>query len=125
LRLLLDTHVLLWAMVDPGHLTDAALDVVRDGRHEVFASAASVWEIEINRAAGRLKAPDDLIDVLIASGFRPLPMSLEHARTAGSLPRHHRDPFDRMLIAQAQVESLTIATRDERFAPYKVQLLAA
>ena len=83
MRLLLDTHTLLWAMVDPGRLTEAALEVVRDGRHEVFASAASVWEIEIKRALGKLTAPDDLIDALIATGFRPLPISLEHARAAG------------------------------------------
>ncbi len=125
MRLLLDTHALVWAMVDPGHLTDAAVDELRDGRNEVFASAASVWEIEIKRALGKLKAPDDLIDALMATGFRPLPMSLEHANLAGSLPLHHRDPFDRMLIAQAQLESLTIVTRDERFARYGVQLLAA
>ncbi len=125
MRLLLDTHALVWAMIDPGHLADDAVEALRDGRNEVFASAASVWEIEIKRALGKLQVPDDLIDALTASGFLPLAMSLKHASVAGSLPLHHRDPFDRMLIAQAQLESLTIVTRDPRFVPYGVRLLEA
>jgi PIN domain nuclease of toxin-antitoxin system len=124
-RLLLDTHALLWAVSDPEELTERARDVLRDGRNEVLVSAASVWEIAIKRALGKLTAPDDLGPVLAAVSFSPLPISLEHASLAGSLPPHHRDPFDRMLIAQAQLESLTIVTRDVRFARYGVQLLVA
>lgn len=125
MRLLLDTHALLWAVSDPDELTERARDVLRDGRNEVLVSAASVWEIAIKRALGKLTVPDDLGPVLAAVSFSPLPISLEHASLAGSLPPHHRDPFDRMLIAQAQLESLTIVTRDARFARYGVQLLVA
>jgi PIN domain nuclease of toxin-antitoxin system len=124
-RLLLDTHALLWAVSDPDALTERTRDAIRDGRNDVLVSAASVWEIAIRRALGRLTAPDDLGDVLTSARFGPLPISLEHANLAGSLPPHHRDPFDRMLIAQARLESLTIVTRDARFALYGVQLLAA
>jgi PIN domain nuclease of toxin-antitoxin system len=124
-RLLLDTHALLWAVSDPDELTERARDVLRDGRNNVLVSAASVWEIAIKRALGKLTAPDDLGPVLAAASFSPLPISLEHASLAGSLPPHHRDPFDRMLIAQAQLESLTIVTRDARFARYGVPLLMA
>lgn len=125
MRLLLDTHALLWAVSDPDELTERARDVLRDGRNEVLGSAASVWEIAIKRSLGRLTAPDDLGPVLAAASFDPLPISLEHAILAGSLPPHHRDPFDRMLIAQAQLGSLTIVTRDARFVRYGVQLLEA
>jgi PIN domain nuclease of toxin-antitoxin system len=124
-RLLLDTHALLWAVSDPDALTERARDAIRDGRNEVLVSAASVWEIAIKRAMGKLTAPDDLGQVLTAASFGPLPISLEHASLAGSLPPHHRDPFDRLLIAQARLESLTIVTRDARFASYGVQLLIA
>lgn len=125
MRVLLDTHALLWALVDPDRLTNRAREVIQDGSNDAVASAVSVWEIEIKRALGKLEAPDDLIDALASTGFRPLPMSLEHAVRAGSLASHHRDPFDRMLIAQAQIESLTIVTRDARFVPYGVPLLEA
>jgi PIN domain nuclease of toxin-antitoxin system len=125
MRLLLDTHALLWALADPDRLSDDAHEAVRDGRNEVLVSAASVWEIAIKRAAGKLDAPDDLLDVTVAAGFQSLPISAQHALLAGALPRHHRDPFDRMLVAQARAESLLIVTRDPRFAPYEVNVLAA
>ena len=125
MRLLLDTHVLLWAIGDPERLRDPARTALWDPRNEVRVSVASVWEIGIKRALGKLTAPDDLGPHLEAANFEPLPISLEHTSVAGSLPLHHRDPFDRMLIAQAQLESLAIVTRDERFARYGVQLLAA
>ncbi len=125
MRLLLDTHALLWAIVEPDRLSDRAREALQDGGNDVFASAVGVWEIEIKRALRKLEAPDDLIGVLTATGFEPLPISLSHATRAGSLPPHHRDPFDRMLIAQAELEVLTIVTRDARFAAYGVPLLEA
>jgi PIN domain nuclease of toxin-antitoxin system len=124
-RLLVDTHVLIWALAEPERLGDAACDALRDGRNEVLVSAASVWEIAIKQAAGKLVAPDDLLDVTAAAGFGSLPITARHAILAGSLPDHRRDPFDRMLIAQARVESLTVVTRDERFARYGIEVLAA
>ena len=125
MRLLLDTHALLWAIADPDELTERARDAIRDGRNEVLVSAASAWEMSIKRALGKLTAPEGLGTVIAAAGFKPLSISLDHADRAGSLPTHHHDLFDRMLIAQAQLESLTIVTRDTRFARYEVHLLEA
>ncbi len=88
-------------------------------------SAASAWEISIKKALGKLGAPDDLEQQILASGFALLAMSVTHAMAAGQLPRHHEDPFDRMLIAQALAEQMTVVTRDKRFADYGVQVIAA
>ncbi len=125
MRLLLDTHAFLWAIGDPDRLHSAARAALWDPDNDVQVSVASVWEIGIKRGLGKLTAPDDLEPHLQAANFDPLPISLEHARAAGSLPLHHRDPFDRMLIAQAQLESLTLVTRDARFAVYGVPVLEA
>jgi PIN domain nuclease of toxin-antitoxin system len=120
--LLLDTHTVLWWLAgDP--LAPEAAERIADPRRLVVLSAASVWEIAIKSAAGKLRADDDLIGHLEASGFEPLPISWHHAERAGSLPPHHRDPFDRMLIAQAQIEGLTIVSRDRAFAAYDVAVL--
>jgi PIN domain nuclease of toxin-antitoxin system len=88
-------------------------------------SAASAWEISIKKALGKLAAPDDLEQQVLAGGFSPLPVSIAHGVAAGQLPRHHEHPFDRMLIAQAFAEGLTIVTRDKRFCDYGVPLLPA
>ena len=125
MRLLLDTHALLWWLEDSPELSADARERIADGSNEVAVSAASAWEMAIKQAAGRLRVPDDLGDALEASHLMPLPITLEHAFRAGSLPPHHQDPFDRMLIAQALIEGLTIVTRDARFEPYGVPLLAA
>jgi len=86
-------------------------------------SAASVWELEIKRALGKLDSPDDLPDALAAGAYLPLAISVEHAVAAARLPPHHRDPFDRMLVAQALVDGLTIVTGDPRIARYDVAVL--
>ena len=112
MRLLLDTHALLWALADPDRLNDTARDALRDGRNVVLVSAVSAWELAIKQAAGKLRAPDDLLEVVDATGFDWLPISAQHALLAGALPPLHRDPFDRMLVAQARQESLIIVTRD-------------
>ena len=125
MRLLLDTHALLWALAEPERLAKEARDAVRDGRNEVLVSAASVWEISIKEAAGKLRAPDDLLEVTADAGFGSLPILARHAVVAARLPAHHRDPFDRMLIAQAREGGLTIVTRDERFRAYDVGILLA
>lgn len=125
MRLLLDTHTLLWVLAEPERLDATAREALRDGRNEALVSAASIWEIAIKRAAGKLRAPDDLIAVTAASGFGSLPITASHAHAAGALPLHHRDPFDRMLVAQARVESLTIVTRDQRLVAYGVDVLTA
>lgn len=124
MRLLLDTHALLWWLADEGLATQAR-DAIADPATVVMVSAVSAWEISIKKALGKLDAPDDLEHQVQAGGFLPLPISIAHGIAAGQLVRHHEDPFDRMLIAQARVEGLTILTRDKRFADYDVALLPA
>jgi PIN domain nuclease of toxin-antitoxin system len=123
-RLLLDTHALLWWLAGDG-LGIQARDAIADPANLVFVSAASAWEISIKKDLGKLTAPDDLEQQVHSGGFLPLPVSIAHGVAAGQLARHHDDPFDRMLIAQAQAESLTIVTRDKRFHEYGVALLTA
>ncbi len=105
-----------------GEETQAAID---DPDGFVAVSAVSALEIEIKRALGKLDAPRDLPERVAEARFVPMAITLEHGVAAGKLPLHHRDPFDRMLIAQAQVEGLTIVTRDPRFEPYAVATVAA
>ncbi len=124
MRLLLDTHALLWWLADEG-LTAQARGAIADPANLVVVSAASAWEISIKKALGKLVAPDDLEQQVLANDFLPLPISIAHGVTAGELARHHEDPFDRMLIAQAYAEGLTIVTRDKRFDDYGVALLPA
>lgn len=124
MRLLLDTHALLWWLADEG-LNAPAREAIADPANLVAVSAASAWEISIKKALGKLAAPDDLEQQVQEGGFVPLPISLAHGVAAGQLPRHHEDPFDRMLIAQAIAEGLTIVTRDKRFDDYGVALLTA
>jgi len=125
MRLLVDTHVLLWALSSPAKLKRQVRQEIESPANEVFVSSASVWEISIKMALGKLSAPPDLLLQIAAASFEPLPIALQHADTAGSLPSHHKDPFDRMLIAQAQEEGLTVVTRDSRFKLYGVHVLAA
>ncbi len=124
MRLLLDTHALLWWLADEG-LAARARDAIADPANMVVVSAASAWEISIKKALGKLTAPDDLARQVDVGGFTPLAISIAHGIAAGQLPRHHDDPFDRMLIAQAVEEGLTIVTRDKRFEDYGVALLPA
>jgi PIN domain nuclease of toxin-antitoxin system len=121
LRLLLDTHTLLWAA--EGRLGDDARDAIEKTADAVFVSAVTVWEIEIKRALGRLRAPDDVAGLVDESGFERLPITFEHAREAGRLPLLHGDPFDRMLVAQARVEALTLASADAAIRRYGVPAL--
>ncbi len=125
MRLLLDTHVLLWWLADDPRLEDRARQAIADGANVVLVSAASAWEIAIKRAMGKLEAPEDLPAALGASGFEALATSVDHAIAAGALPRHHADPFDRMLVAQALAEELTIVTADDDFAGYGVPVVPA
>jgi PIN domain nuclease of toxin-antitoxin system len=123
-RLLLDTHAVLWWLADES-LTAEARDAIRDPANMVAVSAVSAWEISIKKALGKLSAPDDLEQQVHANGFTPLPISIAHGVAAGRLDRHHEDPFDRILIAQALAEGLMIVTRDKRFGDYGVALLPA
>ena len=125
MRLLLDTHVLLWALGSADELDPEARSAIVDPENNVLVSAASTWEISIKKALGRLDAPDDLAKQLAAAHFEPLAITIAHSLEAGALPRHHADPFDRMLAAQARLEGLTIVTRDENISRYAVATLPA
>jgi PIN domain nuclease of toxin-antitoxin system len=124
MKLLIDTHILLWWLADDPALPPWATSVIADPEHVVVVSAASAWEISIKQGNGRLDAPDDLV-AAITDEFTTLPMTAEHAMAAGRLPAHHADPFDRVLIAQAILEGLTLVSVDRRFADYDVALLPA
>jgi PIN domain nuclease of toxin-antitoxin system len=123
-RLLLDTHVLLWWLADDPSLGEEARAGISDATSSVFVSAATVWEVSIKQALGKLEAPSDLLRQIELNRFEPLSMTVSHAYTAGALPRHHDDPFDRMLVAQAMMEGLTLLTRDPRMSRYGVETLA-
>ena len=120
-RFLLDTHALLWWLSDDPRLGAKSREMISDGRNQVFVSAATTWEMSIKTAIGKLKAPEDMDAVVEDEGFDKLPISLYHGQLAGSLPPLHQDPFDRMLIAQAQAEGLILVTADENIRQYAVR----
>lgn len=119
MRLLLDTHVLLWWLADDRKLAKNGRAIIANPDNEVLVSSASLWEIAIKAAQGRLEVElDDLEAAIARGGFRSLPISFRHALTAGRLPVVHRDPFDRMLVAQASVEELRLMSHDRVFERY-------
>jgi len=124
MTLLLDTHVMLWWRANDKSLGPVVRDAISTA-DAVFVSAASAWEVAIKIAVGRLKLPASFEKGVEASGFERLPITFAHAERAASLPLHHRDPFDRMLIAQAQTEGLTLVTRDRNLTAYEVAILPA
>lgn len=124
MSLLLDTHIALWAITGDATLDEEFLDRLRHDP-DIFLSPVSLWEITIKQATGKLAGPDDLAERVRDMGFRELPVTCAHAIAAGRLPPHHRDPFDRMLVAQATVEGLTLVSRDESIARYDVGILKA
>jgi PIN domain nuclease of toxin-antitoxin system len=125
MNLLIDTHVLLWWLDDNPSLSKKARTVISDGKNPVFVSAVIIWEIRIKEALGKLKIPGNFREVLENQPFEMLDITAEHAHTVGDLPSHHRDPFDRMLIAQAKVEGLILVTHDMNLKKYKIPLIKA
>ena len=121
-RLLVDTHALLWWLTDDAALSTAAREAIADPANEPIVSTASVWEIAIKRSLGKLTAPDDLPARISAEGFEWLAVGAAHAWRVHGLPAHHRDPFDRLLVAQALTERLEIVTKDPWFAEYGVDV---
>ena len=125
MNLLLDTHVLLWWLDDNPTLSAAARSAIADGQNLVFVSAAVIWEIRIKHALGKLAIPRNFRNVLDRQPFETLDITADHAHAVGNLPAHHRDPFDRMLIAQAKTEGLTLVARDARLKQYRISLFEA
>lgn len=123
MKLLLDTHVLLWWLDDDAALSPAVRDKIADGRNTVIISAASIWEIQIKQAIGKLALPAEFRSVLEDQPFEMLDITAEHAFALKDLPMHHRDPFDRMLVAQAMVEGLTLVTHDIHLKNYPVKII--
>lgn len=112
MKLLLDTHVYLWCRTEPARLSAKERAAIRDPANELLLSVASAWEIEIKRAIGKLDAPDDWMERTAEFGVQWLPVRAEHVRALRLLPPHHRDPFDRILVAQSRVENLRLVTHD-------------
>ena len=121
MKLLLDTHALLWALARPGELTSEARRRLQDPGNTVFVSVASAWEMEIKRALGKLDAPSDLSVQIQRQRFTELPVHLRHVEALKNLPALHRDPFDRLLVAQAMADELVVVTRDARIRAYPIR----
>ena len=125
MRLLLDTNAFLWALDDTDRLTPATRSLLANEENDLFVSMASLWEIGIKVGTGKLTAQLDWEDHLPRMGATLLPIQMEHAREISRLPQLHRDPFDRMLVAQARVENLILVTSDKHLAEYDVTVLPA
>ena len=125
MSLLLDTHVLLWWLDDPILLSEQALTSIKDTNNEIIVSVVSVWEIAIKKALGKLEAPDNLKQMVGAAGFTLMPINYEPVWEVKDLPFHHDDPFDRLLVAQTNVENLILVTRDSRLRTYNIPILDA
>jgi PIN domain nuclease of toxin-antitoxin system len=121
--LLVDTHIFLWWEWQSSDLSASALAAFSDPENRMIVSAATVWEIAIKKNTGRLVFEGDVVASCKASDFRILPITAEHADMAGSLPLHHTDPFDRMLVAQASIEGLVLLTQDRKLLRYDVPIL--
>jgi PIN domain nuclease of toxin-antitoxin system len=122
-RLLADTHAALWLLGEDERLSPRADQMLTDASNEVMLSAAVVWEVAIKRSLGKLDAPDGFAGLLLDAGAVPLAVSIDHARAVRSLPWHHRDPFDRLLVAQATLEDAVLVSNDERLRAYDVQVV--
>ena len=123
--LLVDANVLVWSLVDPLEIAAAARQAIASPANDVLVSAASVWELGIKQAKGKLRLPEGLATAVESLGFNGLPVTLEDAEVAAALPAHHRDPFDRMLVAQARRLDAVVVTRDRAFGAYDVKVLTA
>lgn len=123
MKLLLDTHILLWWLADHRSLTSKARELISDASNLVFVSAVSIWEIRIKASLGKVSLPKEFAQTVAEEKFEKLPIFHEHAHALKDLPDIHRDPFDRLLISQAGIEGLTIVTHDKVFERYEVPVI--
>ena len=123
MRVLLDTHIFLWWNSDPAMIARPLREAIAQPSNEIFVSAASVWEIGIKRALGKLGFAQRIVQSVLAHRFQLLPINGEHAEHAAELPPHHADPFDRLLVAQASLERLLLGTQDIRMRAYRPPIL--
>ena len=124
MRFLVDTHALLWALGEPSALSPMARDAIADPSNLIMASSASLWECAIKASIGKLELPEDFFESVPEAGYEVLPIGIPHLNAYRTLPMHHRDPFDRMLVAQARAEALTLISRDPEIAKYDIEILA-
>lgn len=122
MRLLPDTHAFLWLLADDDRLSPKAGELLTDPAHEVLLSAAVVWEVAIKRSVGKLEAPDGFVALLMDTGTVALAISVEHAQAVESLPWKHRDPFERLLVAQATLEEAVVVSKDDALRDYGVRV---
>ena len=125
MRVLLDTHLVLWTLFDLDRIGGEAVPLLKRAETAIVISAVSFWEISIKRATGKLVAPDDLPAIILSMGHEILDVTPDHAWRAGALPRFHADPFDRLLVAQSQVERLPLVTHDRQLESYDVRIIRA
>jgi PIN domain nuclease of toxin-antitoxin system len=123
MNLILDTRALLWWLDDSPLLSDVGRSVIADPDNVIVLSAVVIWEIRIKQAIGKLEIAPDFYPVIKNQGFDLLPITVDHAMAVGELPMHHRDPFDRMIIAQAKLEGLKVVTHDTVFKKYDIPVL--
>lgn len=127
MRVLLDTHTFLWWIIDDTHMSSRVRDIMSNSSNELFFSAASCWEIAIKANIGRITLPDKphvfVVEQMALNMIQGLPVQISHALHVFNLPHHHRDPFDRIIIAQAQLEKLPILTSDSLISKYKVKII--
>ena len=123
MKLLLDTHAALWWLSGDERFGQVAAGHLRSAANQVLLSAAVAWEVAIKRSLGKLDAPADLAPTLVAAGAMPLPITLAHASAVETLAWHHRDPFDRLLVAQATIEGAVLVSGDDALRPYGVPIV--
>lgn len=123
MRILLDTHASLWLLIEPERVSPRAVDLLGDPATELLLSSVVVWEVLMKQSLGKLDAPHDFVEQMLSGGAVPLPLTIEHAEAAVDLPWHHRDPFDRMLVAQAKVEGAALLSSANNISAYDVNVI--
>jgi len=117
---LLDTHIILWWLTDPNQIAPKARKIISDRKQKIYLSSASFWEMAIKKSIGKLTLPNNILEILIQTGFELLPITTQEALSVADLPLLHMDPFDRMLIMQAKLNDLVFITRDEKLTDYPI-----